>query len=70
MKYKQSICEWNSASLRSTNISIYGAALKRSTEFYSMAKIMSIKKVGLAETLCSVQKIHFLFNETKVYVVD
>ena len=35
-----------------------------------MAKIMSINRVCLAETLCSVQKIHFLFNETKVSVVN
>ena len=62
--------QWNSASLRSTNISIKGAALKRSTEFFSMAKIMSIKRACLAETLWSVQKIHFLFNKTKVYVVN
>ncbi len=62
--------QWNSTSLRSTNISIEGAPLKRSTEFFSMAKIMSITRVRLAETVCSVQKIHFLFNEIKVPVLN
>jgi hypothetical protein len=40
--------QWNSASLCSTNISIQGAALKRSTETFFMAKIMSINTVFLA----------------------
>ncbi len=63
--------QWNSTSLCSTkNISIEGAPLKRSTEFFSMAKIMSINRVCLSETVCSVQKIHFLFNEVKVPVLN
>ncbi len=60
----------NSTSLFNTNISLNGAAQKMSSEINLATKIMSINRFNIFWTSLYCSKIHFLFNKTKVFVVN
>ncbi len=62
--------KWNSASLCNTNIGLYEAAMKRSSENVFTRKIFQYKWFFSSLNLSVLFKNTFLFNETKVFVIN